>query len=214
MTNENEQDLKWSKRLKRPRMHMVADEIESKLSAKTRLYKGIQRRIERHDLSRSGEDRVEIYEELDDVNYTQELARRKSEPIMPDKREKLTMSIKVDNKERRRDYSGRRMSERFPAKRGISASLRDRLGDVEGKRHQRDDSKEVNSNRPFGMGRHRNKAGTRHRRDAAEGYCSGDSLELDTGEDLRGELDGQHAANMVIQVTQSPKRNEGKHIQP
>ena len=88
ITNENEQDLKWSKRLKRPRMHMVADEIESKLSAKTRLYKGIQRRIERPDLSRSGGDRVEIFEELDDVNYTQELARRKREPIMPDKREK------------------------------------------------------------------------------------------------------------------------------
>ena len=95
------------------------------------------------------------------------------------------------------------MSERFPAKRGISASLRDRLGDVEGKRHQRDDSKEGNSNRPFGVGRHRNKAGTRHRRGAAEGYNSGDSLELDTGEDLRGELDGQHAANMVIQVNSS-----------
>ena len=31
---------------------------------------------------------------------------------------------------------------------------------------------------------------------------------MDQGDDLRGELDGQHAANMVIQVTQSPKRKE------
>ena len=102
----------------------------------------------------------------------------------------------------RQDYSGRRMSERFPAKRGISASLRDRLGDFEGKREPKSAvrEKDANSKGLFGMGRHRNKAATRHPRGTAEDYQSGDSLELDTGEDLRGELDGQHAANMVIQV--------------
>ncbi len=40
------------------------------------------------------------------------------------------------------------------------------------------------------------------------GHDSGDSLERDTGEDLRAELDGKHAANMLIQITRSPNREE------
>ena len=112
---------------------MVADEIESKLSAKTRLYKGIQRRIDRPDLGkRSDRDRIEIFVEEDDENeYLQktDTSRRKSEPII-DKKETLTMSVKIDNSERKKDFSGLRMSERFPTRKGISASLRERLGDM------------------------------------------------------------------------------------
>lgn len=40
------------------------------------------------------------------------------------------------------------------------------------------------------------------------GHDSGDELEKDTGEDLRVELDGKRAANMVIQVTRSPRKEE------
>ena len=82
-------------------MHMVADEIESKLSAKTRLYKGIQRRIHRPEVSkRGGGDQIEIYEEEEESEaYPRaDTARRKSEPIVTDKKETLTMSVKIDNK--------------------------------------------------------------------------------------------------------------------
>jgi len=41
------------------------------------------------------------------------------------------------------------------------------------------------------------------------GHDSGDDLERDNGDDLRNELDGKHAAaNMVIQITRSPDREE------
>ena len=41
------------------------------------------------------------------------------------------------------------------------------------------------------------------------GHDSGDDLERDNGEDLRSELDGKHAAaNMLIQITRSPEREE------
>ena len=96
-----EKDIKWSRRLKRPRMHMVADEIESKMSAKTRLYKGIQRRIDRPDVRKDfGSDQIEIYEEEEEENemlHRPDQSRRKSEPIMGDKTETLTMSVKIQN---------------------------------------------------------------------------------------------------------------------
>ena len=93
--------MKWSRRLKRPRMHMVADEIESKLSAKTRLYKGIQRRIDRTEVHKEhGSDRIEIFEEDEDENeglYRIEQSRR-AEPILGNKSESLTMSVKINNR--------------------------------------------------------------------------------------------------------------------
>lgn len=70
------------------------------------------------------------------------------------------------------------MSERFPARKGISASLLQRLGDF--------GNKETSLKKQHNL--------------SAIGYNSGDSLEMDEGDDLRGELDGHHAANMVIQV--------------
>ena len=101
-----EQDIKWSKRLKRPRLHMVADEIESKLSAKTRLYKGIQRRIDRTEskIGMTGE-RIEIFEEEDEENelyYKADPARRRSEPVIGDKGENLTMSVKINSNRNRK----------------------------------------------------------------------------------------------------------------
>ena len=79
---------------------MVADEIESKISAKTRLYKGIQRRIDRPEVPKEyGKDRVEIFEEEDDENdglYRTEQSRRRSEPILGEN-ETFTMSVKIDN---------------------------------------------------------------------------------------------------------------------
>lgn len=83
---------------------MVADEIESKLSAKTRLYKGIQRRIDRPDLRKGiDRDRIEIFVEEEDENecsHKNDASRRKSEPTI-DKKETLTMSVKINSSERR-----------------------------------------------------------------------------------------------------------------
>ena len=101
------------------------------------------------------------------------------------------------------DFSGTSMSERFPARKGISASLRDRLGDLGNNRDLKADWKEndPNNRRPFEIDRHRSTVSSKTRRiEEPKDYDSGDSLEMDQGEDLRGELDGQHAANMVIQV--------------
>lgn len=207
-----EQDIKWSKRLKRPRMHMVADEIESKLSAKTRLYKGIQRRIDRTDMriGMTGE-RIEIFEEEDeenDLHHRADSARRKSEPIIGDKRETLTMSVKINSSKSGKDFSGMRMSERFPAKKGISASLRERLGDVGANKALNSNEEKEYNRRPFETDQHQDNVISKRSRSGKRGYDSGDSLEMDQGDDLRGELDGQQAANMVIQVTQSPKGND------
>lgn len=211
---EKDQDLKWSKRLKRPRMHMVADEIESKLSAKTRLYKGIQRRIDRPDLRKGiDRDRIEIFVEEEDENecsHKNDASRRKSEPTI-DKKETLTMSVKINSSERRNDFSGVRMSERFPVRKGISASLRERLGDLGNKPAMSPPRKENDNRRTSENERNKTKDVSNKRLSGARGYHSGDSLEMDQGDDLRGELDGQHAANMVIQVTQSPKRHEERN---
>jgi len=206
-SHEVEKDIKWSRRLKRPRMHMVADEIESKLSAKTRLYKGIQRRIDRPEVHKEhGSDRIEIFEEDEDENegfYRIEQSRR-TEPILGDKNESLTMSVKINNRSNQKDFSGVRMSERFPARKGISASLRQRLGDFGNKATSHEQSRDNFQAKV----RDTRKETSKKQNSLSKGYNSGDSLEMDEGDDLRGELDGHHAANMVIQVTQSPKRNE------
>ena len=96
-SQDEEKDIKWSRRLKRPRMHMVADEIESKMSAKTRLYKGIQRRIDRPEVRK---DKIEIYEEDDYENeglYGGEQTRHRSDCHLGDKNETLTMSVRINN---------------------------------------------------------------------------------------------------------------------
>ena len=80
------------------------------------------------------------------------------------------------------------MSERFPARKGISASLRQRLGDFGSKPTTQEQSRDTR------------KETSKKQNSLSKGYNSGDSLEMDEGDDLRGELDGHHAANMVIQV--------------
>ena len=205
---EKNQDLKWSKRLKRPRMQMVADELESKLSAKTRLYKGIQRRIDRPEVQRGlDEDRVEIYEEDEEEDngyHKNDINRRKSEPIFGDGMEGLKMSIKINNSKSTKNFSEKNMSERFPTRKGISPSLRERLGD--GANNAQRINKKDRDRRQFGI--ERREPSSKNLHSGFRGYDSGDSLEMDQGDDLRGELDGQHAANMVIQVSQSPQKNE------
>ena len=76
---------------------MVADEIESKMSAKTRLYKGIQRRIDRPEVRK---DKIEIYEEDDYENegfFGGEQTRHSSDCHLGDKNETLTMSVRINN---------------------------------------------------------------------------------------------------------------------
>ena len=91
------------------------------------------------------------------------------------------------------------MSERFPARKGISASLRERLGDLGTK--QTIGSWKQGYSRPLKEAdKNREKNASKRSFSGSKGYDSGDSLEMDQGDDLRGELDGQHAANMVIQV--------------
>ena len=92
------------------------------------------------------------------------------------------------------------MSERFPAKKGISASLRERLGDVSTKKDFISNEGTECNRRSSQMDQHGDKFTSKRGQLGRIGYDSGDSLEMDQGDDLRGELDGQHAANMVIQV--------------
>ena len=92
------------------------------------------------------------------------------------------------------------MSERFPTRKGISASLRERLGDMGNKPAKSPTRKENYDRRANENEKDINKDVSNKRLYGARSYDSGDSLEMDQGDDLRGELDGQHAANMVIQV--------------
>ena len=92
------------------------------------------------------------------------------------------------------------MSERFPVRKGISPSLRERLGDLGSKPAMSPPWKENYNRNTSENERNVNKDVSNKRLTGARNYDSGDSLEMDQGDDLRGELDGQHAANMVIQV--------------
>ena len=91
------------------------------------------------------------------------------------------------------------MSERFPARKGISASLRQRLGDFGNKATSHEQSRDNFQAKV----RDTRKETSKKQDSLSKGYNSGDSLEMDEGDDLRGELDGHHAANMVIQVWKS-----------
>ena len=88
------------------------------------------------------------------------------------------------------------MSERFPTRKGISASLRQRLGDFGNKQNF---DHEKSRDNIHSMGGAKNNISLK-KQNVSGGYNSCDSLEMDEGDDLRGELDGHHAANMVIQV--------------
>ena len=88
------------------------------------------------------------------------------------------------------------MSERFPARKGISASLRQRLGDFGSKTTAHEQSRDNFQAKVRDI----RKETSKKQNSLSKGYNSGDSLEMDEGDDLRGELDGHHAANMVIQV--------------
>lgn len=139
-----EDDVGWKKKLKRPRMSMVADAIETKRPlARSRLH--VQRRI-------SNPSRIEIYEQDDDEDEYED------EPLVPARDLRMTIKTKVDPDA---PESNVRLTERF------HGSVHRRLGE---KRHD-----------------------------------SGDSLERDNGEDLRGELTDRHlrGKNMLIQVTRS-----------
>ena len=92
------------------------------------------------------------------------------------------------------------MSERFPARKGISASLRQRLGDFGNKQNPSYQEKSRDNIQSMGGAKNKNTSVKKQNTTISRGYNSGDSLEMDEGDDLRGELDGHRAANMVIQV--------------
>ncbi len=186
--SDEEDRGKWNKRLKRPRMAMVADEEEeqsrtkkkAKRSAKDRLFTspsgsaavtGLRRRISNPPVS------VEVYEEEEEE---EEVATKN---VKSGGDEDLRMTITNDAAaanaaEDAAAASKKGLNERFHGRagRGPSTALLSRLG-----------------------GRLTGGRGSDDR---------GDSLERDTGEDLRGELEEGHAANMLIQVTQSDKEDE------
>jgi molecular chaperone GrpE len=119
------------------------------------------------------------------------------------------MSIKINNSKSTKNFSEKSMSERFPIRKGISSSLRERLGDwANNAQHI---NKKERDRRQFGI--ERRDPSSKNVHSGFKGYDSGDSLEMDQGDDLRGELDGQHAANMVIQVSQSPQKNENNRFE-
>ena len=90
------------------------------------------------------------------------------------------------------------MSERFPARKGISASLRQRLGDFGSNLMSHEKPRDSFKSLDYDI---RKEKLVKKQPSHSKGYNSGDSLEMDEGDDLRGELDGHHAANMVIQVS-------------
>ena len=173
----SDEEARWQKKLKRPRMSMVADEVESRKSAKTRLFQGLKRRVANPTTVEYFEEEVEEEEEHEPLLP---ISRRLGNK--PDSDLRMTIKARMDEDgEGGVGGAGKRLNDRFLGK-GRS-SIMDRLGD-------------------FDAGE------TRHIRRARED--SGDSLERDTGEDLRGELDGRHAANMVIQVANNSEDEEGE----
>ena len=87
--------------------------------------------------------------------------------------------------------ASKRLNERFlgrPGVRTVEPSVHDRLDRPRDPAHRGFDSRRLGARLPFA------------------GHDSGDDLERDTGEDLRVELDGKRAANMVIQITRSPRK--------
>ena len=149
-----DEDARWQKKLKKPRMTMVADEVETKKSAKNRLFSGLKRRV-------SNRARVEIYEE--EESEEEQLPPPSLSRSIPEKDLRMTISARMDDGP---TEANRRLNERFHST--SKPSIMSRLS---------------------------------KRRD------SGDSLERDTGEDLRAELETRHGANMVIQVQQSDKED-------
>ena len=134
-------------------MSMVADEIESKQSAKTRLFQGLKRRVANNS------SRIEIFEE--EMEDEEEEVPEAAEAAVPLDRRDLRMTIRVDNDRRPTNDSVRGLNERFHAR-----------PEEEGKRME-----------------------------------SGDSLEMDKGEDLRAELDGKQVRTHVKyeQIQGGPK---------
>ncbi len=167
--SDSDEDGKWNKRLKRPRMTMVADAEEThskkkkRKSAKDRLYSsksvsGLKRRI-------SNKSTIEVFEEDDDEMDADADVQPMSTSNLRDLR--MTISTGAGN-DSEAPADRRRLNERFLGQSERGLRIVGRLG----------------------------------RRD------SGDSLERDTGEDLRGELERGHASNMLIQVTQSDKEDD------
>ena len=98
-------DTRWKSKLKRPRMAMVADQVESKASARARLFSG--------GLKRSASSRIEIeVEEVEDEDGE----------MMPVGDRDLRLTIRSRNEEA--GSEGRRLNERF----NCGDDLRNRLG--------------------------------------------------------------------------------------
>ena len=159
--DSEDEDAKWNKKLKRPRMTMRADDVQSRpTSAKDRLFSGIKRRVKNSNAST-----VEVFEEDEEDDIID--VDKHHEP-----RRDLDLRMTIQTGSNNRDTSSfitgshKRLNERFDSG-GASVSIMSRLDKGNKRRTSRD------------------------------------SLEMDDGEDLRAELDGKHAANMVIQVGHS-----------
>lgn len=140
-------DSTWNKKLKRPRMTMVADEVQTKESAKKRLLTGMKRRV-------PNDAKIEVFEEEEDDDEGMEGS---------------------DNEDR----GGRRMLQlTIRADRSRGGGELDSGAQVT--------SDQFRGNVSARLGSRRN--------------SSGDSLERDTGEDLRDELDRRHQVQMLIRV--------------
>ncbi|XP_040580001.1 uncharacterized protein [Lepeophtheirus salmonis] len=122
-SNEGLSDDEWKSKLKRPRMTMIADQVESKVSAKTRLYKGIKRKFK-------NDERTDIrILEIEDFSPPR---------INPkDLRERITLSVDTSDFNRYKDDKSlsphnKTLTNRFHSgftSSNLGSSLRDRLGE-------------------------------------------------------------------------------------
>eukprot|EP00092_Neocalanus_flemingeri_P013609 GFUD01014677.1.p1 GENE.GFUD01014677.1~~GFUD01014677.1.p1 ORF type:complete len:765 (+),score=258.77 GFUD01014677.1:54-2348(+) len=171
---KEDEEMDWGVKMKRPRMGMVADIVEKKGSAKSRLYGSEAERKEtiKRKVPNSKYARTEVVEE-DEEEMDSTIVRR----------------VDVEEREERVfKTAGRRLTDRF-----MGGRLEGRVG--LGKSEPKEGAGRL-ENRMEGRigGKLEGRLGRKNR-----DSDSGDSLERDNGADLRQNL----ASDLVIQVTQS-----------
>jgi len=114
-----ENEDRWTKKSKIPRMSMYADEEEDKVSAKDRIFSSIKRRV-------ANKPQIEVYEEdVEDEAFDEQVVEGEEQVDM---RQRLNFKVQGKDDESPSAIDARsRLNERFK----LSSSLKSRLGDKE-----------------------------------------------------------------------------------
>jgi len=182
---DDDSDIEWTKKRKRPRMGMVADMVEKKKNVKDRIGGDQKQKKELIKRKIANKTSIEVFEEEEEEEVDDWEDEEEARRVDWSGREDLRLSVKLED--RPMLSLTKRLNERFRGGRlagrlgdGIKAEVEERevknLGEREGRESRRQYSRDVESD-------------------------GGDSLENDDGEDLKSDFG--NAANMVIQVNQS-----------